>query len=796
MKALKPSQLRTNLPLSRIRKTASKMVSPCDFQPRVLRTLRLALKLGHPEYNIYLAGEEGLGRTYMARDFLKKYASSLPCPDDLVYVCNFEDEDRPRLLHLRAGEGKSLRLRLAAIIKNIIRQVPNAFEHDVYTRKHDALLQAFAVRREAMFEKMAEVAQGKGFNLTIEDSGALALYPLVEGKVLTPEEYEKLPTPMRKEMKEKSAKLMDEVMGMSRQVDKEEQRLKQEEKELARATVEAVLREEFADTEKIWADNAQATEYFSCLRKDILENLEKFRPVGREEENPQESASNENFFQRYAVNLFVDNSGTQGAPIVMESNPGYFNLLGGIERQTEWGTYFTDFSLIKAGSLHRANGGFLILRADDLLQHPAAWEGLVRCLRLCQAGVEDPPDRYETVRIKTIEPHPLRLDVRVILVGDDETHETLFWHDERFRKLFKLKAHAQQFCQRTPESIDLYTHALRQLAREASVRPLSPAALAELVDYGSYMAQDQEKLSLHFPVHKEIVCEANCMADNGQKYIDRKDILATLAEREYRNNLYEQEFLDEYDRQIIKVKTSGEAVGMVNGLSVSQVGDFVLGLPHQISANVGVGHGGIIDLEREAELGGPIHTKGMMILKSYLMRMFAQYKPLVLGASICFEQSYVQVDGDSASGAELVALLSALSGVPVKLSLAFTGAVSQSGEIMAVGEVSRKIEGFFKVCNQRGLNGEQGVLIPADNAVHLMLSEEVVQAVRDGLFQIYTVSSIAEALRLLTGVKAGKELSRGGFSPDSIFARVDERLQELAALAEMQMQMPRGKKRK
>ncbi len=611
MKPLNPSQLRTNLPLSRISKATNKTVSPCDFQPRVLRTLHLALKLNQPEYNIYLAGEEGLGRTYMAHDFLKEHAASLPCPDDLVYVCNFEDEDRPHLLRLQAGQGKLLRSRLASGVKALIRQIPHSFEQEGYTRKHDHLLQEFAGKREAMFEAMSSIADTKGFNLTIEDSGALALYPLVEGKVLTPDEYDKLPVSTRKQMKERSAKLMDEIMGMSRQVDKEEQQLKQAEKELAKSTADASLDEVFTDLEKTWADNPQVTDYLSSLRKDILDNLEQFKPTSREEETPQETATNENFFQRYAVNLFVDNSASQGAPIVIENNPGYFNLLGGIERQTEWGTYFTDFSLIKAGSLHRANGGFLIIRVDDLLQHPASWEGLVRCLRLCQAGVEDPPDRYETVRIKTIEPEPVPLHVRVVLVGDDETHEMLFLHDERFRKLFKLKAHAQQACQRTPHSIDLYTHTLRQITRQASVRPLTPSALAELVDYGSYMAQDQEKLSLHFPVLKEILCEANCIADPGQKEIQRADILATLEEREYRNNLYEQEFLDEYDRQIIKVKTSGEAVGMVNGLSVSQIGDFVLGLPHQISANVGVGHGGIIDLEREAELGGPIHTKGL-----------------------------------------------------------------------------------------------------------------------------------------------------------------------------------------
>ena len=459
------------------------------------------------------------------------------------------------------------------------------------------------------------------------------------------------------------------------------------------------------------------------------------------------------------------------------------------------GTYHTDFTLLKPGSLHRANGGFLLLRIEDLLAHPEAWEGLLRALRAGQARIEDPVDHNETVRTKTIEPAPIPLSVKVILIGTDDIHELLYFQDERFSKLFKLKAHIQDHIFLTNGNLAQYEQFLRGLATDHGLRELTQDGLHRLTIHSCRLAQDQQKLSLNVAALREILIEADAFASmENKETLDIGIISRTLRERDYRANLYEEEFLHEYDREAIKVRTTGTGTGCANGLSVSQIGDYVLGLPHQISCVVGVGHGGIMDLEREAELSGPIHTKGMMILKSYMVDRFAHNKPLVLTGSLCFEQSYAHVDGDSASGAELAALLSALSGVPINLEYAFTGAVSQSGAIMAVGEVTRKVEGFFEVCRRRGLTGSQGVLLPVDNVAHLILNDEVIEAVREKRFHIYPVATIEEAMEILTGRKAGKRLKGGGFSKDSLYKAVDDRLAELARLAAGEGKPPKRKR--
>jgi predicted ATP-dependent protease len=389
------------------------------------------------------------------------------------------------------------------------------------------------------------------------------------------------------------------------------------------------------------------------------------------------------------------------------------------------------------------------------------------------------------------------MDLKIILIGDDEMYEMLLEQDERFRKYFKIKAHIQETVLRSAETVTSYVRALRHIITESGLHPFTREALARLVDHSSRLAQDQERLSLFFSRIREVMIEADALRKiRSEPEVSAALVTEALKGGEYRLNLYEEEFLHEYDRTVIKVRTHGKAVGRANGLSVSQIGDYILGLPHEISCTVGVGHGGILDLEREAELGGPIHTKGMMILKSYLLELFAKDKPLVLTGSLCFEQSYAHVDGDSASGAELTALLSSLADIPIKLNLAFTGAISQSGAILAVGEVTRKIEGFFNVCKRRGLTGDQGVLIPWDNRTQLMLNDEVVDAVEQNMFHVYAIKTIEEAMEILTGVKPGRRLKNGGFSKNSIYEAVDERLTELAELADMDSNRKRRRKRK
>jgi predicted ATP-dependent protease len=795
---LKAYQLTTRLNPRKVPARAQNPQGLRPFQPRALQALRLGLNIRTVEYNIYLAGEPGLGRSYLVKNFLAPLAAQEPVPRDWIYTFNFKDPDRPRAIALDPGQGKQLKEELAKAIRNIRHDLPARYEHESYVTRHDALINAYNTKRDKLLETMETRANARGFSLHADDDGSLSLYPLVEGKVLSPDEYERLDHSLRQDLKQQSAVIMDEVIDLSRKINKEEQLFRDQEQELEREVARSVATSDLKELAQKFASNKDVVAYLEALTKDIEEHLDKFRE--REKSGPSEGGQDfppdmANFFQRYDINLFVDNKDQKGAPVIFETNPGFFNLLGCIERETEWGTYYTDYTLIKAGSIHRANGGYLILYVNDLLAHPVAWEGLLRCLRSARLRVEDPTDHYDLIRTKTIEPEPIPMDLKIVLIGDDEMYEMLLEQEERFRKYFKIKAHIQETVFRTPETVAAYVGALRHIVTENGLHPFTKEALARLVDHSSRLAQDQECLSLLFSRMREIMIEADALRKmRSQPRVTVDLVNETLKAGEYRLNLYEEEFLHEYDRTVIKVRTQGNEVGRANGLSVSQIGDYVLGLPHEISCTVGVGHGGILDLEREAELGGPIHTKGMMILKSYLLELFAQDKPLVLTGSLCFEQSYAHVDGDSASGAELAALLSALANVPIKLNLAFTGAISQSGAILAVGEVTRKIEGFFNVCKRRGLTGDQGVLIPWDNKSQLMLGDEVVEAVEQGMFHIYAVKTIEEAMEILTGVKPGRRLKRGGFSKGSLYEAVDERLAELAELADMSR--PRKRRRK
>ncbi|WP_028574056.1 Lon protease family protein [Desulfonatronovibrio hydrogenovorans] len=804
VKALPASRLSVSLAPSRLGFSHSGSVrfGSVDFkkcQERAYEALELALTIERPGYNVYLSGEKGLGRTRFVRDFLDPRAASKKPPSDWVYVNNFQDPDQPLAISLPPGQAKGFKRDLAAAVKRIRESIPSGFEQDFYVRKHGDLIKDYNDARESLLSRMENQAHKNGFSLNVDESGSLTLFPLVEGKVLTPEEFEKLNPDLRRSLKDESSRIMEALLGLSRQISKKEQDLRENEKQLDREVaaekVDSCLKEIIAKYSGI----PRISQFVEDLKNDVLDNLEHFKPREQPQDNPADlfGAGHEGFFSRYEVNIFVDNSSRKGAPVLIEDNPVYFNLLGCIERESEMGTYYTDFTLLKAGSLHKANGGFLVLRAEDILSQPQSWEGLLRCLRSGRAEIDDPSDHYDTVRTRTIRPEPIVLDIKIIIIGSDEVYEILLDADERFAKLFKIKAHMQESMPRNNDSVREQSLILAAMARDNDLRSFHREAVAALIDHSSRLAGDQQKLSLKFSLLAELMVEADAFASMAKsEMVAAQSVHQALEARKYRLNLYEDEFLAEYEREAIKVQTQGHAIGRANGLSVSAYGDYILALPHQISCTTGVGHGGIMDLEREAELGGPIHTKGMMIIKGYLQNLFAQDKPLVLSGSLCFEQSYAHIDGDSASGAELAALLSALSSVPINLSYAFTGAVSQSGAIMAVGEVTRKVEGYFEVCRRKGLTGNQGVIIPVDNVTHLMLSDAVVQAARQGSFHIFAVENIEQALEILTGIRAGKKLANGGFSPGSIYHKANERLRQLAHLADQKVRRSCVRKKK
>ena len=773
------------------------------LQPRAMQALELALHIDSGGYNVYVSGEAHLGRTYMLREFLAPHARKAPTPPDLIYVNNFADNDRPRLMALPAGQGRKLKKGLSDVLARVRKELPSRFETDSFVKRRAQILDKFQDVRAGLLKKMDAAAGGKGFNLDVDENGGLTLYPMVEGKRLSEEEFDRLDAELRQALKRKGDTLLHAMAGLMRRLTRAEQEFRNDERSLEREVVRQVLDELLTPLEEriLRACPVESLkEHFISLRADIIDNVDGFiardmpqqgggGPAGLSPEPHFGPGQQDQDVYRYDINLFVDNSGTTGAPVVVDDHPTAANLLGCIERESEMGALITDFTLIKAGSLHKANGGFLLLHMEDILQHMHAWEGLLRALRSGLARIEDVGEGAEAAsRTKGIEPEPLALKLKVLLIGGEGMYETLLTSDDRFPKLFKIKAHLADNTERNATGIKTYLARMARIIDEAQLLPFDRSALAWMVDYGSRIMEEQRKLTLKFPLLRELMIEASALArirHKGQPaLVDSATLEEALEARTYRANLVEDVFMEEYDRELIKVRTSGAAVGRVNGLSVTWHGDFEFGLPHQISCAVGVGHGGIIDLEREAEMGGPIHTKAMMILKSYLVDLFARRKPLVLTGSLCFEQSYAGIEGDSASGAELAALLSAISEVPLRLDLALTGALSQSGQIMAVGGVTRKIEGFFKVCARHGLTGTQGVIIPRDNVEHLMLSPRIVEAVEQGKFAVYGVGHIDEALELLTGLPAGKRRKDDSFTPGSLYHLVDKRLQALGRYAE------------
>lgn len=761
-------------------------------QPRALAALELALGIKDQGYNIYLSGEVNLGRTYMIKDFLGPRVKKCACPPDLVYVNNFEDPDSPILLRLPAGQGQKLKTALAKAVGRLRKELPPYMERESYTKRRSSLLGSFQNKKTQIFEEMDKIAGQHGFKLDMDEAGTMSLYPLFDGQRLSENEFENLAESKKSALKRKGDRLAGTMHGYLRKLGRMDQDLMDGERDLEREVagelVSGVI-DPVAEKFRVSSNGEFPESYFKLLKEDVLDSLDYFLPPDYPPSGPShlpplpEGPHFEDIGHRYDVNIFVDNSKTSGAPLVLEDHPTPGNLLGQIERESELGALVTDFTLIKAGSLHKANGGFLVLQMEDLVQYPLAWEGLLRALRSGQAKMEDQSDG-EGIRTKGIRPAPLELDLKVVLIGNDEMYEALLFADSRFPKLFKIKAQMTGHTPRNAKGIKFYLLQLRRIIEEAALPHFDRAALAGLVDFGSLLLEDQKSLSLEFPLIRELMLEASARArSDGSPLVGRAHLDAAMEAREFRMNMVEELFLEDYDRKIIKLSTSGEAVGVVNGLSVTGYGDYEFGLPHQIACTVGVGHGGIVDLEREAELGGPIHTKAIMILKSYLVAQFARKKPLILTGSICFEQSYAGIEGDSASGAELAALLSAIARVPIRLSLAFTGALSQSGQIMAVGGVTRKIEGYFEVCRRHGLTGSQGVILPKDNLEHLMLKKSVLEAVEKGLFHIYPVEHISQAMELLTGMNCGVMRKDGSFTPGSLYQLVDKRLTELGKLA-------------
>ena len=751
-------------------------------QERAVRALKFGIGIRDHGFNIYVAGWPGTGKTTAVKNFVDDIARVEPVPPDWCYVNNFSNQYEPKALQLSAGKGKEFQKEVKNLIENIRSALPKAFESEDYTRKREETLRGLENQRKELIDRLNTKAQEEGFVIQTTPVGLL-LIPVIKGKPVSEEEIVTLPQKTKDEIQEKRERLESQLRSTMRQFFDMERRIHDEIKKLNRDVALYAIGHLVDDLVEKYRDAVEVTAYMRDVQNDILDNLAQF--VKGDEPQPQLPFPmpwmKENPFKKYEVNVVVDNSDLKGAPVIMELNPNYQNLIGRTEKEAQFGALITDFTMIRGGALHKANHGYLIVRVEELLRNPFSYDALKRALRDKHIVIEEPEERYGFISVKSLKPQPIPLNMKVILIGDPNVYQLLFTLDMEFNELFKVKAEFDTSMPRTDENARQYAAFVCMVCQKENLKHLDGSALAKIIEHSSRQADDQKKLSTRFAEVADIIREANYYAlQEKSDNVTGEHIKKAVEEKVYRSKLIQEKIQEMITRGIILIGTEAEVVGQVNGLSVMGLGDFAFGTPSRVTASLGLGREGVVDIEREAKMGGPIHTKGVLILSGYLNEKYAQDKPLSLSARLVFEQSYGGVEGDSASSTELYALLSALSGLPIKQNFAVTGSVNQKGEVQAIGGVNEKIEGFFEVCKAKGLTGTEGVMIPQSNVQNLMLKEEVVAAVKEGKFHIYPVASIAQGIEVLTGVKAGERNPDGGYDKGTINYLVQARLTEMA----------------
>ncbi|RME62147.1 MAG: ATP-dependent protease, partial [Caldilineae bacterium] len=750
-----------------------------------VNAVEFGIGMRRPGYNIYALGMPGTGRHTVVRTYLSQQAADEAAPQDWCYVYNFQEPHRPIALTLPPGGGAQLRRQMDELVEEIRTVLPAAFETDDYRVRRQSIANAFEQRQEEAFSALQQEAMSKGLNLLRTPAG-LIFAPIKDGEVLKPEEFQQLPQEEQERIKneveamqEKLQKVLHEMPRWEREARRQLKELNQEVAHFAVDPLFNELLEQYADAPKVQA-------HLKAVQADVIENMQLFLRGEEGEEQQQQGPLpappvNSDRFVRYRVNVLVDHSDQSGAPVIYEDNPAYQNLVGRVEYIPHMGGFITDFTHIKPGALHRANGGYLMLDAHKLLLQPFAWEGLKRALRARTIRIETPGQMMQQVNAISLEPEPIPLDIKVALVGDRLLYYLLSQSDPDFDELFKVMADFNDEIDRSPESQQVYAHMIGSIAQSKELRPLDRGAIARIIDHSARMAADANKLSMRVGSIVDVLQEADYWAGQSEAEVIRLEhVEQALEAQRYRAWRIPERSQEAILDGLINIQTDGAVVGQINGLSVMQLGSLMFGRPSRITARVTMGRGEVVDIEREVALGGPLHSKGVLILSSFLSTRYATDFPLSLHASLVFEQSYGGVDGDSASSTELYALLSAISGVPIKQALAVTGSVDQLGNVQAIGGVNEKIEGFFALCKERGLTGEQGVLIPQANVRHLMLRKEVVDAVEAGQFHIYPVRHVDEGIELLTGVPAGEPDENGVFPEGSINRRVQDRLRAFA----------------
>lgn len=775
--------------------TTDDLPSLSDFigQERAMRAVDFGAGIASHGFNIYALGLPGSGKTTLTRKFLEQIAASEPMPDDWCYVNNFDDPHKPHALHLPAGQGTALRDDMANLLEHCKQDIAKAFESDEYRNEKDQVQQTYKEEQDRELKSLQERLDKDNFAL-LKVPGGLVLTPAVEGRPLKEKDLEKLSDEERQKVQRLRGKLEKEVERGLHRLREMDEKMRQELKKLDEETTLRAIGHLVEELKQRYAETDQVVNYLERVQSDIVTNVDDFRDE-KEHERPSvvgvplpvPSPS----FVRYEVNVLVDRSGTEGAPVIVESNPTYHNLIGRIEHHAFMGAVATDFSMIKPGALHRANGGYLVLPVREVLLNYLSWDALKRSLKDRCIRIEELGAQLSLVSTVTLEPESIPLDVKIVLIGNPLLYYLLHTYDEDFQKLFKVKADFATLMDRDAETEKQYALFVRTICQEHTLKPFDRSAVARVIEHSARMVEHQDKLSTRFGEIADLLQEASFWAtrrlaeesnNDLSEVVIAADVERAIREKVFRSNLIEERIQEVVAEGTLRIDTSGEVGGQVNGLSVINLGGYLFGRPSRVTASTFIGKAGVVNIEREVEMSGPIHSKGVLTLSSYLGHKYAQSSPLSLSASLVFEQSYSGVEGDSASSTELYALLSSLSGYPIKQGIAVTGSVDQHGRVQPIGGVNQKIEGFFDICKAIGLTGDQGVIIPAANLRHLMLRQDVIDAVAEGEFHVWAVDTIDEGIALLTGHDSGQPDENGNYPEETVNYAVAQRLARMSEI--------------
>lgn len=758
-------------------------------QQRAIEAMEFGLHIKMDGYNIYMAGESGEGKTRHALDMTMKYARGRKIPDDWCYVYNFEDVNVPKAIHLPAGKGREFKEDMETFIKTLQQEIVKAFEGEDYEEEREKIIKQFKEKKEEFVSIMSQGALEHGFKVRITSSG-LFFVPIIDGEPISEEAFKEMSSEDREEINARSDDLQKEAYGIIRKIKELELEAEEAVKEWENQIALFAVGIHIDDLKERYRDFPDITRYLQNVQEDILENLDSFR----EEEASEETQTMMPMLlkksmgdptDRYKVNLLVDNSRLSGAPVIVDYNPTYYNLLGRVDYENEFGTITSDYSMIKPGLFHQANGGYLILQILDVLNNPQSWEVVKRTLKTRQISIENIKEQMGLVAVSPIKPEPIPVDVKIILIGSPDIYHALYQYDRDFSKLFKIKADFDDEMDWNDENIRRLAGFISAFCKKEGICHFDPKGVAGVIQYCSWLVQDQEKLTTRFNEIVNILAEAAAWCEiSGSKVVTGEHVQKAIAKKHHRSNKYDEDLMKLLKDGTIMIDTEGVVVGQINGLSVLDMGDYVFGKPSRITAATYMGKSGIVNIEREVDMSGVSHTKGVMILSGYIGQKYAQDIPLSLTASLCFEQLYSGVDGDSASSTELYAILSSLSELPISQGIAVTGSVNQKGEIQPIGGATQKIEGFFEVCRFRGLTGEQGVIIPHQNVRNLVLNDAVTEAVSKGLFHIYAIRDVDQGIEILTGVSAGKKQEDGTYPEGTVNDLAYRKLKRFAETVE------------